>query len=617
MVRMGRMTALAWLCCSIAIQASGAPEKVRGAYWGMQPVAIGAQQLRQLRAHGINTALVKDVGYVVPESLWRDWARIAQQEKIRLFPVLNFAGRVELQELSGQYRPYVDSSGRSHSKTPCPLDEAYWHASFGKRWLQLARLSTRAPLAGMILDTEMYGGDIRIYGDICVCDACWHRFVEAHAITQRIAQERRGSFLRQQALTTRYMEFQQHALIAFLQQFRQDAAAINPAFQPGIMAYKPTWFYQAMIQGLGSAANPLLVFSETSYTVGYTPHIQAERAAIVRKAAQNAPTIARHIPGLWLSRFFPEELPSQLYALATHSDGYWLFTVANLWDATAKTSEAPELQAAPDAYWNALQTANREIERFQNSPVYQTALEPVHVSSFYDSSSHRLSTPKTLTPFLQKQVAALNRNASRANAVITLRGKALLHGFFVQKSASDAAQITIRHVPLAQYADRTTYTLFGEDGNPWQNGTLDRQRSSVTIPIAKDDAGRVSLLLDSGLNAARVSSKLSYVIEASALFPLSTINTIAEYRVYVDAAQTSLKLRANCAKEEPAILTVQQANETIHPPIRADEFTEINIPTGNDTAAFWKIAVTPVALRSFEDVKLFLFNQEYPYVIPE
>lgn len=616
---MGRMvsTVLAWFCLSIAIQANGASEKVRGAYWGIQPVETGVRQLRQLREHGINTALVKDVGYVVPENLWRDWARIAQQEKIHLFPVLNFAGRVELQELSGQYRLYVDSSGRSHSKTPCPLDEAYWRASFGKRWLQLARLSTRAPLAGMILDTEIYGGDIRIYDNICVCDACWQRFVQAHAITQRIAQERRGGFLTQQTLTTRYMEFQQHALIAFLQQFRQDAAAINPAFQPGIMAYKPTWFYQAMIQGLGSATNPLLVFSETSYPVGYTPHIQAERAAIIGQAGQNAPTIARHIPGLWLSRFFPEDLPSQLYALATHSDGYWLFTVANLWDVTAKTSEAPELQAAPDAYWNALQTANSEIERFQNSPVYQTALEPVHLSSFYDSSSHRLSTPKTLTPFLQKQVAALSRNASRANAVITLRGKALLHGFFVQKSASDAAQITIQHVPLAQYADRTTYTLFGEDGTPWQNGTLDRQRSSVTIPIAKDDAGRISLLLDSGLNAARVSSNLSYVIEASALFPFSTINTIAEYRVYVDAAQTSLKLRANCAKEEPAMLTVQQANKTIHPPIQADGFTEINIPTGNDTAAFWKIAVTPVALRSFEDVKLFLFNQEYPYVIPE
>ncbi len=127
--------------------------RIQAAYWGIKPVKQGEEQLRLLKAHGLNAALVKDGNYQVREELWREWALLAGKYGIRLFPVLNFAGKHEHKSLQGKYTPYTNRHGTVFDKTPCPIDATYWDLTITQRFTRLAHLSTSTDIAGIVFDT--------------------------------------------------------------------------------------------------------------------------------------------------------------------------------------------------------------------------------------------------------------------------------------------------------------------------------------------------------------------------------------------------------------------------------------------------------------------------------
>ena len=630
--------------CLLCFQAEAAvePAKILAAYWGLKPAEQAEKQLKRLNANGFNTALVKDGKYEIRFNLWQTWAEMARKYDIQLVPVLNFAGVREIEQLKGQYRPYIDRNGKVFETTPCPVDATYWELAIGQRFLRLARLASSAPVAGLIFDTEMYGSGQYLYRDLCFCDDCWAHFCQTQSrLCTSVPKEQRFAYLVERQLVKRYEEVQKQRLQNVLVQLRSKIHAVNPGIYFGFLAYRSNWFYSALIRGLGTTEQPVHVFTESSYISGYTPYIEEEQT-VVHGASERQAT--RYVPGLWLGRFFPEELPSQLYVMAINTDGYWLFTTDSLWDNTPQQGHYA-VHGPVEPYWNAFRRVNGEIVAWTADPKrYSSDIPPLHPSSFYHTSSQKLTTRSSLREVMQKIFDLVSENFSESSS-ITYRGKTLFHGF-----NTDGGTIKIQHVPVGNYLNDTYYILFNSQGEMMQEGRLNRENPATSLSLPTTNAQVISLLTDSGANATRVVFiGMPYLIEASSTFPCATINSPYAYRVYVpEGNETPITIRARCSGQETALLRVQSADARIERQIEIHDFTEMRISDSVNisepdqlTLQFgseekkervrssqaredaeparpaWKISIAPIPLQPFEDVTLYLYNHPFPYLLPE
>jgi len=608
--------------------------KIRAAYWNIKPIDQAEEQFRLLKQHGLNTAIVSDGKYRLQENLWRGWGKIAGKHDIQLFAVLNFAVPGELKPLQEKYTPYVNRHGTVRHATPCPLDASYWHAVIGQRLEQLAQLSKTTQIAGVLFDTEMYGSDFSIYGtDPCFCDSCWKEFVQAaeRQDAHNLPGEQRFDYLIQYQLFQRYSTFQSKRVQDILSRIERQVHSINPHLLLGFLGYRNNWFYAGLIRGLGTTSRPVMVFSESTYVRGYTAYADKEKRAIEKAAEgrspenkkqkvkgesrveENTSSIARYVPGLWLGRFFPEELSSQLYTLARHTDGYWIYTADSLWTAEPKP-RGYALHGSNEECWIALKRTNDELQHFSKAPgSFQSSIPLVpHLSSFHDTSQNRLVTNPLLKQFIHQ--IKLRETAVQNVSEITYRDKTLFH-FFNKKGGT----IKIAYIPIGKYKGYTRYRLFDRDGLLLREGIVDHPYRPVTITLPANISGLVSLLTDAGANATQVSfSGLPFIVEASSTFPLTTINPEHIYAFYVKPEKKKVKLRAYCSKDESAYITIQSPDDTTYQKINIIEFTEMYIPIGNNfrnNRNFWAIAVNSASSKSYGEVRFYFYDEEFPYLI--
>lgn len=628
-----------WMIHALALTVNAQlPSTFQGAYWGLQPHAEGRQQLALLRQHGLDTALIKDGEYVLSLELLRQWAEVAQNHQIALLPVINFAGPSEINALQGSFRAYIDANGRSFPKTPCPLDAAYWNLSIFERMAQLAHLAQSAPLAGATFDTEMYGSDIRLYGSTpCFCDTCWQEFAQAmQPGAFRIPAAQRLAYLRDHQLQAAYTTFQQEQLRNLLQRLERGIHAINPDFAIGFLAYRPNWFYDAVTLGLGTPSQPVLVFTESSYVRGYTADIAQEQQRVLN-AASGA---ARYIPGLWLERFFPDDLTAQLATMTTQADGYWLFTADSLWEKNWQ-SELYALHGGQQAYWEALGKANYTIstclpQKSADIPVGKNSQQAnqaiaeclpdmnerqedaftIYPPSFYDAERKKLFTPPSLMYMLYTVLTEKQRSGPQVRQpVVTFRGKNAFHGLITEEAVRQNRYIGISHSPQGSYTDPTHYLLFDSAGSLLSEGRLTPEAPTINILVSAEMAEVFSLLVDSGFNASVVTlDGIPAVVEASATFPLSTIGSTHTYGLYVPADQQHVRLSAYCAETEPAVLVVRSPDQQVDMQATIRGFSEFNIPVLGNGESFWSLAVTSTPYEMFEDVEFYLYNHEFPFV---
>jgi hypothetical protein len=659
------------------------PSKIRAAYWIIKPVEQAEDQLHLLKQYGFNAALVADVKYRLQENLWQGWENIARVHDIQLFPVFLFAVP---QELKGQHLPYTNRYGTIYHATPCPLDGNYWNVVIGQRFEQMAHLSKSSAIAGIVFDSEMYGSDFSIYSDPCFCDSCWKKFIRATEpqATPNLSKEQRFEYLIQHHLFQRYSAFQSRQVQDILSQIERQIHNTNPHLLLGFLGYRDNWFYTGLIQGLGTTSRPVLVFSESTYVRGYTLYVTKEKRSIARaaegirkksavgsqqpaasrqqtesgssekrrqkaeeerKMKEDTPSIVRYLPGLWLGRFFPEELPSQLYTLARHTDGYWIYSADNLWGGGDQQPGNSALHGSTKEYWLALRKVNAELQQFSKDPdSFQSIIPTVlHLSSFYDTVQNRLVTQPTLEHFICDVFSAATQGSQVSRSLadsgrltvpvlpnsnrlrepnsqnmpeeITYRGKILFH-YFKDREGT----ITITHIPAGKYEDYTHYRFFDSNGMLFHEGFVDRHNRSITITLPANISGLISLLIDSGIDAARVSfSGLPFLIEASSTFPLTTMNTAHTYAFSVQPEKKRIKSRAYCSKDEFASITIQSPDEMICQKINVIEFTEIYIPIGSNfrnTQNFWTISVDAVPSRPFGELRFYLYDEEFPYLIP-
>ena len=617
------------LLLSIGAYAEMSPEreKFRAAYLHLAAPEKAEERLRELASHGLNAALIADGSFQIDEERWRVWGELAAEYNIRLFPILHFAVPRQFKDGQSRYQPYVTRQGVIYQATPSPLDAAYWDTVIAKRFERLAELSKTTPISGILFDAELYGSDISIYRDLCFSDLAWDTFTRAlpnlflrpskHRKARFLPKEERFDYLIRHDLFREYTRIQWRALRNIVARIEARLHRINPQLSLGFLCYQPIWSFSALVHGLGTPQRPALVFTESSYVRGYTPYVDQERDDVLA----NTPH-ARYIPGLWLNRFFPEDLPIQLRDLAAHSDGYWIYTADRLW-ADARIPKTHPLHGSKESYWGGVVRANEALIR-QGAD----EMRAVRQSSFYDSRQRHLSRTPALRRLLSQHVsAAAHREQDRAfvGDTITYRGDPLFHWL-----ASPNSVLRIRHVPLdkdtlpeiirlaGDSSSPVTFRIFDDQGQIVQEGRVGPEHPVMTITLPVNERGLMSLLLLTGVNAARVEfSGIAWVVEASSTFPFETFRTAHRYTFRM-AEEQALKIRTHCPPGEVAEMTIQPPNQTAAEHTATGGFSEFSLDFGAlETAEAWSLTTSPLADQPFGDLRMYLYDAALPYLMPD
>ncbi|MCP4398069.1 MAG: hypothetical protein GY801_12325 [bacterium] len=556
---------------------------------------------------------------------------------IRLFPIFSFAGTAEIEALQGTFAPYVNRDGKIFASTPCPLDGEYWVRSIAERFSQFATLSTLVPLAGILFDTEMYGSDMSVYHDLCFCDLCWNEFLQMLALSggsqakhfeaaRFLSVTQRFSYLSRHNLQRHYTNFQEKRLEEIISRLEKHVHRIQPHIPLGFLAYVDNWFYRALIRGLGTPAQPVFVFSETWYVRGYTPLLLQERTKILSLRSEfdlhkGERPIARYIPGLWQGRFFPDDLPQQVFNVAVHSDGYWIFSADSLWSEKHRTGHYA-LHGSRQDYWTAFRTANTELQEFSKSPdTYESHLPSVYTASFYDSVQQTLQTQPALVDLLKQ--LAMQQNTEQLRADVDFRDTALFHCMNVSKKGS----LRISFMPDQPFYERLSYKLFDREGVLQISGKLQNASQTIKIELSPLPAEKLSLLINSGANASSFSFEgIPCLLEASSTFPFSPFTLPQKYGIYVPDDNTQIKLRAfSPGEKKKAVITIQAPDRRLEKSLDVAEFTEAQVLTDSRRRQWflkqaeqfsqeWAITIHPATVRT-PDILLYFYDESFPYLL--
>ncbi len=269
------------------------------------------------------------------------WCETCQSNELELWPVLNFAGGANELEFFPEFRREVTLSGVTQPHTPCPVDEAYWRKVIFPRCVKLAELSrTRPSLRGVVLDLEMYGADHAGYSAVCVCEAC-----------------RRGAG---SSKPDALLDWQRREVERIARELERAVHRVSNRFQFAAMHLEEAFpFHEGLALGLGTPDVPVIVASERTYAAGYTKEVDVTRERLRKIGAS-----VRYLGGLSLTHHSAEQVAPQLYALGSHGDGFWLYTLASLAVPTEQVAETYRVPDPQAEYWSAFRSASDELDRF-------------------------------------------------------------------------------------------------------------------------------------------------------------------------------------------------------------------------------------------------------------
>ena len=272
------------------------------------------------------------------------WCETCATHELELWPVINFAGGANELEFVPEFRREVTLAGITQPHTPCPVDEAYWRKVIFSRCVKLAELSrTRPSLRGVVLDLEMYGADHAGYSAACVCESC-----------------RRGAGSSKPA---ELLEWQRREVERIARELQRAVHLVNEKFQFAAMHLEePFTFHEGLALGLGTPDVPVIVAAERTYAAGYTLDVDTTRERLRRIGAH-----VRYLGGLSLTHHSAEQIAPQLYALGSHGDGFWLYTLASLAAPTEQVAEGYRVADPQADYWSAFRAASDELDRFVTS----------------------------------------------------------------------------------------------------------------------------------------------------------------------------------------------------------------------------------------------------------
>lgn len=325
--------------------------KMRAGFMGVKDKIL----LPSMNEKGMNAALV--AFWLMPSPLTEQeqqmlgqWAIECQSNKLDFYPVISFWGNGEKTWMQLTDKYYLEN--KEYPNTPCPFSEDNYNCLIHDRMLEVARLSKDYPIAGVILDIEMYGADIIAYNNPCFCRQCQDRF--------------RKQFPNASIMdNAKYRELAAKGLIEKIEKTRIAVRNISKSFRIGVTKLdQSNIFSDSLARGFAVPEMPVMIFSEKTYSQGYSNYIPD---TIKRFSQAKIPV--QFMAGIWQDRFDPNNLAEQYYYCAKACDGYWIYTMQTLnpeWKESIAYSR--------EDYWQAIEKANTELCKLAKNPKYVSPL---------------------------------------------------------------------------------------------------------------------------------------------------------------------------------------------------------------------------------------------------
>ncbi len=347
---------LACLLLTSAIEAApsraGVPEwiskdKIRAMYMSQWDSADLPQKVSEA---GFNTLFI---AFCNGADHYDKWAALAKQNNLHFFATIWFDYLAYAEAIHGPggagpkamstYRAFVQRDTGPHTAILCPADSKYWSEWIAPSFLEMAKLSAKdKALDGIILDAELYGPlttkpaiPVSFYMDVgpCMCDDCFADFLKHTPEGKGVADIRwqdRYAWVEKHKLGLQYNLRLRDRVAEQARQLEKQVHAINPDLLLGLMNWykndigpgpNENYFLHGLLVGLKTPKRPAVVWTESpEYEMGYGPHTDARREHF------ECVGDVVYVPGLYLEQHPPAKLAQQVNDLATHSDGYWIFT---------------------------------------------------------------------------------------------------------------------------------------------------------------------------------------------------------------------------------------------------------------------------------------------------
>ena len=467
-------------------------DRIRGGYLSAADLGEG---MARMKAVGMNLVMPKFGGLQAPPTAdnlksLRAWGESATANGLHLLPVFNFRGGETEKMLSD--RREVTLGGETMQRTPCPLDESFWERYILGRAVYLAKHAKEYGLDGCIIDPEMYGADHTCFAGACYCPDCLREFATASGKqVPELPASARATWLKENGLEKSFAQHFEARITGFCKRLERECHEANPDFILGVLLLDyPLPAHRAMALGLGTETHPVLGFSESTYSPGYTSYVDEQQKAFAAMPAQ-----VLFVPGLWQQQFPSENLAEQYYTCATHAAGYWVYTFESLLEDCSKLP-GYMLREPQERYWDALKLANAELDAFAASG--GTRVSTLKVRPF-EPPLEVLTAGDLKIPAL---VPAPDSQPASRGPVTTPRLR-YRNPLFILGKAGEPVMVKVTNLQLANYLPRTQWALAGADGKQLQEGIV-RLRASAEVAFTPAQDGVYVLLAVSGQNSHRV-----------------------------------------------------------------------------------------------------------------
>lgn len=514
-------------------------EKIRAGYLGWQDLDV----VPQAAEAGFNLLLVKFGELESPltakniEQL-KKWSYVCSSNKIRFMPVINYWGWHERRWIKPKY---LYKTSKRLTKAPCYLEKKSFDKLITNRFQSIAKLSKTLNIAGVGLDMEMYGADVSCFGNICLCDYCFEKYLDGRTVSQPLPIGKRYAYLLSTNSKEEYKNFVRREARKLADSVRVRLKGISPEFVIGFLAIdQPNDFYLGLCQGFGEQQRPILAFTERTYFSGYGPYV-----ANIDKILTDNDCHSMLIVGLWQKQIPPNILSSDCYNSARSNGGYWIYNLRMLSDSQPK----PNLGTKRE-YWAALRLANSELDKLIIDETYKSFLKVVTVIR---AESIDVASLKTL----QGKLDFHNTQQARKSP-IRFRQK---NTVFFNAVANESLRINLKCIKLANYRNSATAWLISPGGDMLVSTTAEPGKQSLLETVCPS-SGIYTIILDSGLNAVELTLPHSYVIAADE--KINLITSVSPLYLYAPAGVESGRLLAKSGgRGEAFIMTFKDENDRI------------------------------------------------------
>lgn len=458
--------------------------KLRGGF--MDQLDMGL--LPKMSESGMNVALVAFRSTSSPlrhdqRKNYLKWGNACKRAELYLMPYINY-----WHDEGKWFRPdfYYYTDATEFYKTPCPLASDSYNSLIHNRFISLARLSHTIPIIGAVLDTEMYSANFLAFTYLCYCDDCWRRFCQVYPEYVDTPRSKRESYIKRIGKAVVYKDFAVKRLSDMTASTRREIDEIAPGFRIGVAKLDQlNWFTEGLAKGFGSGDNPVIIFSLRTYIKGYTSYIP-KTIDKFKKMGINA----RFAAGIWQDKFPIENLPEQYYYCAKNSEGYWIYTLQAL---NPKWRNPTHYEVSD--YWNAMKIANKELDKLEANPDYESDLKIHPFRTMLDPIKFRLHRTEDV-----RYVSSLVNERPVADPILFIGINKLI--FIAKQGELIRFQIKFTKMPFAE-AEHVENTLLSRNGMVLVRAEATVDKNAVIEAIAPY-SGTYAIIVNSDKNNASV-----------------------------------------------------------------------------------------------------------------